>query len=151
MWLRARTNPIRLGRVLVLYLFLIPFSSLSPSLFSLSFAFSSSFFVLALTVLMTVLLSRESLPRERFAIEGCSYRFPGAYRPFNLASHSRRHRRELNVSFLTKTRKRHLTFESVGKKLTRLRDLTAWCIEIHFWCIIWRIMSSYRQYFFKYQ
>lgn len=98
MWLWTRANPIRLGRVPVLYLFLrvlsLPFSSLSQlsSLFptsvflSLSFAFPPSSFIPVLSALMTVLLSRESLPRERFAIEGCSYRFPGVFRPFNPAS-----------------------------------------------------------------
>lgn len=89
MWLRARANPIRLGRVLVLYLFLGPFFSLFfslflPSFFSvpISFSFSATFFILVLPVLMT-LLSRESLPRERFAIEGCSHRLPGVFWPFN--------------------------------------------------------------------
>lgn len=98
MWLWTRANPIRLGRVPVLYLFLrvlsLLFSSPSPlsSLFStsiflsLSFPFPPSFFIPVLSALMTVLLSRESLPRERFAIEGCSYRFPGVFRPFNPAS-----------------------------------------------------------------
>lgn len=73
-----------------------PFSFL-PSSFSVAFfrfCLSVPFFRLpvfllysgALLALMTVLLSRESLPRERFAIEGCSYRFPGAFRSFNPAS-----------------------------------------------------------------
>lgn len=65
----------------------LPFFSFLRRLFSLlSFcSFLSSLFR-ALLALMTVLLSRESLPRERFAIEGCSYRFPGAFRSFNPAS-----------------------------------------------------------------
>lgn len=77
-------------------------------------------------------LSRESLPRERFAIEGCSYRcFPGCFalltpHPF---SHSHRHWRQLNVSFLTNS-KRHVILESIGGKLTWSCDLTPWSIEI---------------------
>lgn len=46
--------------------------------------------------LMTVLPSRESLPGERFATEGCSYRFPGAFRPFYPPRFSPR---SFNVSF----------------------------------------------------
>lgn len=94
--------------------------STSPCL-SFHSVFSFLFFVPVALVLMTPLLSRESLPGERFATEGCSYRFPGAFRPFafplssvplaasapSFASHSQQ------------ARNRHVTLESVIGKLTR--------------------------------
>lgn len=79
-----------------------------------SFPLIPSFFISFLFVLirlMTVLLSRKSLPRERFATEGCSYRCPGAFRPFCPP---------LSTSHSEQARNRRVTHESVIGKLTWL-------------------------------
>lgn len=81
---------------------------LSLSLYFLLFL-PSSFLALVFLVLMTLFLSQESLPRERFATEGYSYRFPGAFRPFTpiffpTPLPSSRHSRLLNVSFWTNSK-----------------------------------------------
>lgn len=82
---RARANPIRSERERESADSLFVPASLSLS-FPLSYPLFPFLYPSSLSWsargLMTVLPSRESLPGERFATEGCSYRFPGALRPF---------------------------------------------------------------------
>lgn len=117
MWLLARANPIRLGRVPALYLFLdlsLFFPPLSPSPFFasvflfLSFVFPSFFFIPGPSWPLWLCFSRENLSQGKDSLsKGVVIGSPGRFdlltpRPF---SHTRRHRCQLNnvsnVSFLT--------------------------------------------------
>lgn len=159
MWLWARANPIRLGRVPVLYLFVGPFFSLLFLRFlrfsvflSLSFAFPSFFFIPVLPALMTVGCSRENLSQGKDSLlKGVVIGSPGCFdlltpHPF---LHSRRHRRQLNVSFLTNSKAARNSRKYRWKidSIVRSHADRYWNIS---WCIIWRVRYV-RRIFFEYQ